>query len=242
MDDGRRERRTAESPTRFGDFLLDEGDEVILDLDFRNTDYDSVFATSAMEGLHLSRGQFNEIGGDGRLKKTLPFNLDKSSHLQQGGQPADDVELGPAGLCPGADREPRHRGLARMGVQQLDRDGSILQFESDSAGIGQSRTFPPQFGNVNAGSTQDPFRPEVRVLLKSDFEYREHLDSTPLTRFPRHRLNLNRILADDSGRPDRVRACTVIRSAVPQSGAASRLHRHRLAGGHVQHSRDGARQ
>ena len=59
------------------DFLLDEGNEVILNRSFRNPDYDSIFPASELDGLALSDTDFASLGISNRLRDLLIINLDK---------------------------------------------------------------------------------------------------------------------------------------------------------------------
>src|SRR5690606_18704489 len=56
------------------DFLIDEGGEVILSRRFSNPEFDAVFPTSEMEGLHLSESDFRTSGGRSRLRELAIVN------------------------------------------------------------------------------------------------------------------------------------------------------------------------
>ena len=85
-----------------------------------------------------------------------------------------------------------------MGVQRLDRQRSA-EFNTQT---NNTDTFPPEFGptasRIQAGTANDPFRPETRLMLKNEKWYSGSI--TGDARNPRHKLNLNRILSGEVNR------------------------------------------
>ncbi|WP_437191674.1 hypothetical protein [Planctomicrobium sp. SH527] len=53
--------------------------------------------------------------------------------------------------------------------------------------------FPPEFG---VGAANEPFRPEIRVLMRTEFDVVTEFGANRVS--PRHRLQLNKILSNDS--------------------------------------------
>ncbi len=176
------------------DFLLDDGNEIILDRRYRNPDYDAVFPTSEMDGIALSETDFINLGISNRLRSVGIVNLDKGD--------ADQISRVRQRLTTDSwDRYDFGHGRSVNFTEDRDweftiwGDGVTVADEFDSATI----TFPPQFGTIEAGTADDPFRSEVRLLLKSEFGYNDHLNSNAtFRRFPRHKLDINRILSGES--------------------------------------------
>ncbi|MGE0374665.1 MAG: hypothetical protein AB7Q45_04550 [Planctomycetaceae bacterium] len=173
------------------DFLRDDGDEVILSRNFRNPEYDAVFPTHEMEGLHFAQQDYDKVGGTSRLRELASVNFDKTN----------------------ADAGRRIR--SRFTTDSWDRldfgHGHSVNATEDRAweftpwnGTGEfaagDGTFPPEFTGATgpAGGNDDPLRPELRLLLRSELGYNDYLNpASSNPRFPRHRLNINRILSDD---------------------------------------------
>lgn len=168
------------------DGLTDEGDETYLDYDFYDSD-DAPFPPAENAALHLSESHWNKIGQPSRARELASLNFRDSRvaseiRKQFGTDSWDRLEFAQAPLPVPATGSPR------AWERSAWSHPSNGDFQSTSA-------FPPQFSGAAAGTTFDPFRPEVRLLLKSE-------DTTSNIGFDRraarHRLNINRILSDDT--------------------------------------------
>ncbi len=179
------------------DFLRDDGGEVILNRQYRNPEYDAVFPTHEMEGLHLSRQDFEDVGGTSRLRDLAIINFDKVNEDRR-------RQIAGRFTTDSWDRLDFSHGHSVNKTEDRGWEfttwnggGTFNEFDAVDG------TFPPQFSAVAAGSTNDPLRRELRLLLKSEFGSNAHLNTNGnAKRQPRHRLNLNRILSDDDPAPD----------------------------------------
>ncbi|MBX3436623.1 MAG: hypothetical protein KF861_03965 [Planctomycetaceae bacterium] len=186
------------------DFLLDNAGEVTLDRRFSDPYADAVFPTSEMDGLHLSPADFARVNRKSRLRDLaiINFNFDK---IDDSGK---DIgrEIRSRFTTDSWDRYDFGHGQSLGGT--ADRDWEFNEWTGASPYDSISAAaFPPEFGggSVATGTASDPFRPEVRLLLKSDFGYNDHLNpNSGEPRYPRHRLNINRILSDWSSPPSGV--------------------------------------
>ncbi|MCA9109924.1 MAG: hypothetical protein KDA52_08265, partial [Planctomycetaceae bacterium] len=169
------------------DFLIDEQNEVILDRRFARPEDDAVFSASEIEGLQLSSTDFDNLGASNRLRNLGIVNFDKTN-----------TSMG---------REIRSRFTTESWDRldfsippNADRSWEFTTWSGTNDFAATQLTFPPEFGSVAAGSTADPIRPELRLLLKTEFQYSDHLNpnNTSANRYPRHRLWINRLLSDDT--------------------------------------------
>lgn len=169
------------------DGLTDEGDETYLDYDFYDTD-DAPFPPGENAALHLSESHWNKIGLQARVRELAPFNFRDSRvaseiRKQFGTDSWDRLEFTQAPLpVPGI-------GTARAWERTAWTHPSVGNFQSAAA-------FPPQFSGAAAGTTLDPFRPELRLLLKTETSNSSNIGAARFA--PRHRLNINRVLSDDT--------------------------------------------
>ena len=205
----------------FKDFLLDEPNEVILERDLRNPEYDAVFPTSETEGLYLSAVDFTKINGISRLRQLASINLD---HINEKTAARIRKRL----TTDSWDRlEPAQARFQTPPPPSIAFDrqweytpwtGASQDFQTDP-GNTAVRAFPPEFGTagatIPAGSAADPFRPELRLLLKNERLYSGHMTGD-FFRYPRHKLNINRILSGEE--PTAPAAGTVDRRAFDDDG------------------------
>jgi hypothetical protein len=206
-----------QTDSRQHDFLRDEGDEVILDPRFRNPEYDAVFPTSEMEGLHLSTQDFQTVGASSRLKDLAVVNFSRLSEVRGSSVPNTALAASAPpqfnSTLPSVAQQVRgrfttdswdrlefaHSRPPVSGLRNWEFSGwnhpTTTEFQTTAGG----RAFPPEFGTNVAGSATDPFRPEIRLLLKSELNYTAHLNPNagPAARFPQQKLNINRVLSDD---------------------------------------------
>jgi hypothetical protein len=183
------------------DGLLNEPDEMILEPSLLNG-YDAPFGFEELAGLHWSENDWDLYGHTSRLRQLMPFNFDWSTtpvpawyiRSQYSVNNVDRLEFGHHVFQDAANDRTWEFNAALM---DIDTDGDTLP---DTTIFG----FPPEYAGasnqiwyqVNSGAgidPIDPFRPEVRRLLTIPVASQN--GSRPY--FPQHRLNINRILADD---------------------------------------------
>ncbi len=210
------------------DGLLNEPDEVILEPSLANG-YDAPFGFEELAGLHWSENDWDRYGHTSRLRQLMPYNFDVATtpvpasyiRSQYSVSNVDRLEFGHhryqdatnSRLWEFNDYEDYDNdGIDDGDGEDLDGDGVVAAGPPYDV-----LRFPPRFtiGGALLASRHDlfvanglntyyfvpadPFRPEVRRLLTV-----EAFDGTPgRPAFPQHRLNINRILADDqiSGGP-----------------------------------------
>ncbi|MEZ6053227.1 MAG: hypothetical protein R3C02_17870 [Planctomycetaceae bacterium] len=179
------------------DFLLDDGNETILDRRYRNQEDDAVFPVSEMDALALSETDFSGLGISSTVRDLAIVNLDK-------GDPNETSQIRKRLTTDSWDRLDFGQGhsvnLTENRAWEFTTWNGGGTFSEFFAGAG---TFPPEFSSAVAGSANDPLRPEVRTLLKSEQGYNFFLNPNGNDpRHPRQRLNINRILSDDNAAAD----------------------------------------
>ena len=174
--------------------LTDEGDEVILDPSFPRSD-DDPYGPYETAALQLSDAHWHFTGDDSRLRRLASFNLNDSRIAP---------EIRRTFATESWDRLEYSSNLADVtgaaGSRRWESDtpwtSSVSNFNTTDP------AFPPQFGGPNAGpgEARDPFRPEFRRLLKTERTTAGNLagNISSNRNWPRHRLLLNRLLADDT--------------------------------------------
>jgi hypothetical protein len=181
------------------DFLIDEPNEVILEPELRNPEYDGVFPVHEMEGLHLTKGDANKIKAPSQLGDLATINL---------GRVKEEVRMQTARRLTTDSWDRLEPGQTRF--RPLDASTPAFRFFEYNNWNGATtdfataeETFPPEFdpvgGTAPAGSALDPIRPELRLLLKNERLYSGSV--TGDLRYPRKRLNINRILSGEEAAP-----------------------------------------
>lgn len=168
---------------------------------------DSRFSPSEIAALQLSDADWNRLGSASQLRKLLPFNFENNKQA---------ARIRSHFTTDSWDRkEFSHAPFNHPTNRQWEFNNPV---NLTGLGLGTYNTFPPQFGTVLASrhdrlietpvyldvtspligtiSAADPFRPEVRRLLTT-FTSDALVASNLRDRFPRHKLNMNRILSDD---------------------------------------------
>ncbi|REJ72907.1 MAG: hypothetical protein DWQ29_19765 [Planctomycetota bacterium] len=176
--------------------LTDEGDEIILESNFPlQAEDDAPFDPAENEFLHFSDAAFQLSGGQSRLAELASFNLRDSLVAR---------DIRKQFTTESWDR--REFSATPVVAQNSGADRSVWEYTSWAVGTGDFETppgveaFPPEFydgtPDTRAGQRYDPFRPEVRLLLKSEDSTNDNIGAN--RRAARLRLNLNRILSDDN--------------------------------------------
>lgn len=203
------------------DALLNEPDEIRLEPSLMNGS-DAPFGFEELAGLHWSENDWDRYGPTSRLRQLLPFNFDWSPDAplirsQYSVSNVDRLEFGHHAY----EDATNSRLWEFNDHEDYDNDGADDGDGEDLDGDGDVTAdvfrFPPRFTIAGALLAsrhdlyqsngldpyyivpEDPFRPETRRLLTVSA-----FDGTPgRLAFPQHRLNINRILADDeaSGGP-----------------------------------------
>lgn len=177
--------------------LLDDPMETIADREKSGKERDEVFGPDEIAFLHMTDADLENAGLTSRLQKLMPFSMASSADNDraQGRWVQDPMMTGDWYWQSGirekfttSSWDVKQAAVPTFRAWELSADPDFV-----------GPIFPPQFGAVEATRpyrSEDPFRPVLRKLIHIE---QDNWDTDKLTH--QFRLNVNRLLTDDSGHP-----------------------------------------
>ena len=164
------------------DLLIDDPEEARFDVSDPN---DHLFGADEDASLHLSKNDLTSNGRLGRVLRLADFNFQTSLREREIREQFTATSW-----------DLKSYGKPFFG-KYVGTDDAFRKWEYfDESGIGDGPfVFPPTFGTVPAGDAEDPFRDELREMLRIQFIG----DTTSITHFrrPQRRLSIDGLLERD---------------------------------------------